>query len=251
MRMLANSLDHLDIFGMKSCCIRDTDRFGYCQHDNRFQNVVWMFVLVEQVRFFGAPGIIDGLAILQEDHESFTLRWNYPADDGGGEASQLTLRSSLGLTCHVLFWKTLIWMDPKISWCSNRTESKIWCGFSWCSDKMLRWHTTIFSSVYVQGETTPMVCPCCIKTLDFEDRWHVSKLRPRWKLSTSSQCYQVGRDMPHATTEKTDTAGENRWGRAFNATYHFREPIVAAIPQPIIPATRRRRTWVFLVDTRR
>ena len=27
-----------------------------------------------KVRFFGAPGIIDGLVILQEDHESFTLR---------------------------------------------------------------------------------------------------------------------------------------------------------------------------------
>lgn len=53
-----------------------------------------------KVRFFGAPGI-DGLVILEEDHESFTLRWNYPAD-GGGEAPWTFRVSSLGFVAGLM-----------------------------------------------------------------------------------------------------------------------------------------------------
>lgn len=53
-----------------------------------------------EVRFFGAPGI-DGLVILEEDHESFTLRWNYPAD-GGGEAPWTFRVSSLGFVAGLM-----------------------------------------------------------------------------------------------------------------------------------------------------
>ena len=43
------------------------------------------------------------------------------------------------------------------------------------------------------------------------------------------------------------TLGENRWGTALNATYHFREPVVDAIPQPILPVSRL--TFLNVFDT--
>ncbi len=43
------------------------------------------------------------------------------------------------------------------------------------------------------------------------------------------------------------TWGENRWGKALNATYHFREPVVDAIPQPILPVSRL--TFLNVLDT--
>jgi len=51
------------------------------------------------------------------------------------------------------------------------------------------------------------------------------------------------REFPHSDV----TLGENRWGTALNATYHFREPVVDAIPQPILPVSRL--TFLNVFDT--
>eukprot|EP00913_Durusdinium_trenchii_P029842 g27965.t1 len=91
------------------------------------------------VRFFGAPGIVEGLVLLQEDFESFTLRWNYPDDDGGGVVTE-----------YHLFFRT----------CPGGN--------------------------YTDGVESEYVIP----------------VEP----------------------------GENRWGVALNATYHFREPLAGFTP---------------------
>lgn len=52
--------------------------------------------------FVDSDFLVDaGEVILEEDHESFTLRWNYPAD-GGGEAPWTFRVSSLGFVAGLM-----------------------------------------------------------------------------------------------------------------------------------------------------
>ncbi|CAJ1358957.1 unnamed protein product, partial [Effrenium voratum] len=122
-----------------------------------------------EVHFYGAPGVVEGLVVLQEDFESFTLRWDYPADDGGGAVARRAT-GAMGkspVTHYNLFFR---------------------------------------------------LCPGGNYSDGVESEYIVPVMPGKW----------IGGEKQRP--------GENMWGVALNATYHFREPVVDAIAVPIIAA---------------